>query len=182
MMPKTSVNPAASKNSKRPNCSPFRNCSTTSSMFLRDDPHFAGLADNSPTLRGGFKKIRQRFSAAASLKQNSCSFHRTLVVIAILIVLDDGGDGLERQGAVGVLHHVLQIEILNRDVVVAVSEGAAHRLEIGLFHRRLHRVLLAQIAVDRDHPAVDQRNGVVSLRTLERRAQARVLFLVGGAT
>src|ERR1700730_7610631 len=32
MMPNTSVSPAASKNSSRPNCNPFRNCSTTSSM------------------------------------------------------------------------------------------------------------------------------------------------------
>src|ERR1700730_9181859 len=32
MMPNTSVSPAASRNSSRPNCNPFRNCSTTSSM------------------------------------------------------------------------------------------------------------------------------------------------------
>src|SRR5258707_1519930 len=32
MMQNTSVNPAASRNSSRPNCNPFRICSTTSSM------------------------------------------------------------------------------------------------------------------------------------------------------
>src|SRR5215470_4302231 len=32
MMPNTSVSPAASKNSKRPKCSPFKSCSTTTSM------------------------------------------------------------------------------------------------------------------------------------------------------
>src|SRR3954465_6213109 len=32
MIPNTSVNPAASKNSSRPNCRPFKNCSTISSM------------------------------------------------------------------------------------------------------------------------------------------------------
>src|SRR5258708_18046558 len=32
MMPNTSATPAASRNSRRPNCNPFRNCSTTSSM------------------------------------------------------------------------------------------------------------------------------------------------------
>src|ERR1700722_6083171 len=34
MMPKTSVNPAASRNNSRPSCRPFRNCSTTSSMDI----------------------------------------------------------------------------------------------------------------------------------------------------
>src|ERR1700730_6302880 len=32
MMPNTSVRPAASRNNSSPNCNPFRNCSTTSSM------------------------------------------------------------------------------------------------------------------------------------------------------
>src|SRR5579863_4138910 len=97
MIPKTSVSPAASRNSKRPNCSPFRNCSTTSSMFVRDTPRFFGpqSADPHPPPGGAFKKMRQRFSAAALPKQNSCSFHRALVVKAVLIVLDDGDDRLQ---------------------------------------------------------------------------------------
>src|SRR5690348_15928836 len=43
------------------------------------------------------------------------SLHRALVVETILVVLDDGGDGLQRELAFGVLHHVLQIEALDRD-------------------------------------------------------------------
>src|SRR5271170_2074118 len=129
MIPNTSVSPAASRNSRRPNCSPFRNCSTTSSMFVRDNPQFRSCRPHPPSRTGRSKKMRQRSSAAAFPKQNPCSFHRTSIVIAILIVLDDGGDRLERQSAVSVLHHILQIEILDRDVVVPVSERAAHRLE-----------------------------------------------------
>ena len=66
--------------------------------------------------------MRQRFSAAAFPKQNSCSFHWTFIVIAILVIFDDGGDGFQREPTVGVLHHILQIEILDRDVVVAKPE------------------------------------------------------------
>src|SRR5262249_50923660 len=56
----------------------------------------------------------------------SSPFHGTFVVEAVLTVLDDGRDGLEPQGAVGVLHRLLQIEILDREMVVAVLVGAAH--------------------------------------------------------
>src|SRR5450631_4027842 len=48
-------------------------------------------------------------------------FHRAFAVEAILIVLDHGGDRLERERAVGLLHHVLQIEILDRDLVPATE-------------------------------------------------------------
>src|ERR1700716_1977640 len=58
------------------------------------------------------------------------SLHRTFVVKAVMVVLDDGGDGFQRELAVGILHHVLPIEILDRDVVVAVFERAAQRFEI----------------------------------------------------
>src|ERR1043166_136307 len=111
MMPNTSVSPAASKNSSRPNCSPFRNCSTISSM--------------SP-------QPRRCSKTAAARQRRRCSrrfwrsLHRAFVVEAVLVVLDDGGDGFQRQLAVGILDHVLQIEALDRDVVLAVFERAAH--------------------------------------------------------
>src|ERR1700722_1137941 len=63
-----------------------------------------------PTLPWRSKKMRQRFSAAAFPKQNSCSFHRTFIVIAILVIFHDGGDGFQREPTVCVLHHILQIE------------------------------------------------------------------------
>src|ERR1019366_2805121 len=128
MMPNTSVNPAASRNSSRPNCNPFRNCSTTSSM---------------DTLHRAERKTAAARERRRRMGPEPRSLHRAFVVEAILIILDDGGDGLERELAVGVLHHVLQIEVLDRDVIIAELEGAAQRLEIRLLHLRLHRVLLA---------------------------------------
>src|SRR6478752_4982466 len=40
-------------------------------------------------------------------------FHLALRVVAVLVVLERSGDGLEGVGAVGIFHHVLQIEILD---------------------------------------------------------------------
>src|ERR1700687_3977602 len=47
------------------------------------------------------------------------SLHRTSIVESILIVLDDRRNGMERITAVGVLHGVLKIKVLNRDMIVA---------------------------------------------------------------
>src|SRR5271169_4763045 len=89
----------------------------------------------------GCKSCAERKTAAAPMHcrrvaESPRSLHRTFVVEAILVVLDDGGDRLQRELAVGILDHVLQVEILDRDVVVAVFERAAQRLEVGLLHRR----------------------------------------------
>src|SRR5262245_63189790 len=64
--------------------------------------------------------------------------HRTLVVEDVLIVLDDHGNGLERERPVSCFDHVLQIEILDREMVVAIAERAANRREVSLFHRLDH--------------------------------------------
>src|ERR1700759_5730892 len=74
----------------------------------------------------------QLFGATAWFRQNPRSLHRAFVVEAVLIVLDDGGDRLQRQLAVCVFDHVRQVEILDRDVVVAVFEAPAQRLKNGL--------------------------------------------------
>src|SRR4051812_13515760 len=58
-------------------------------------------------------------------RQNPILLHRALVVEAVLVVLDDGRHRLQRQLAFGILDHVLQVEILDRDVVVAIFERAA---------------------------------------------------------
>src|SRR5579864_6630397 len=60
---------------------------------------------------------------------NRRSLHRTLVVEFVLVVLDDERDGMQLVAAVGGLGGVLQVEILDRDVVVAEPEIAAYRLE-----------------------------------------------------
>jgi hypothetical protein len=67
--------------------------------------------------------------------------HRAAVVEAILVILDDCRDCLEHV-FVTVFHDLLQIEILDRNVVVAEFEVAAHGFEIGLFHRPAHLLYL----------------------------------------
>src|SRR4051812_35013301 len=149
MMPNTSVRPAASRNSSSPNCSPFRNCSTTRSMPLtsrskrRRQNRSGAAAMPSLTILGRrCFKLQANSRPFCPLARNSFrSFHRALVVEAVLVVLDDGGNRLQRELAVGVLDHILQVEILDRDVVVAIFESAAQRLEVGLLHLGFHRVL-----------------------------------------
>src|SRR5665647_1391965 len=122
MMPNTSVSPAASRNSSRPNCNPFRHCSMKSVMSSCSQKYAAY-----PQANGGSANAPPpSYSAPGSL-------HRALVVEVILAVLDDGGDGLEHEVALGVLDHVLQVEVLDRHMVVAELEIAAHRLAVGLF-------------------------------------------------
>src|SRR5437868_6217322 len=75
-------------------------------------------------------------------------------------------------------NHVLQVEILDRNVVLAVFERAAHGLEVGLLHLGLHLVLLRGIALHRDNRAVDQVGGVIGLRAVEGRAQAGILLAI----
>src|SRR5262245_5615718 len=113
MMPKTSVNPAASRNSSRPNCRPFRHCSMKSVMMRR-----------APGKRTAAARTRYRRVGSPSR-----SLHRALVVKAILIVLDDGGDGLECVIAFLIFDRLLQIEILDREVIIPIFEIAAHRFE-----------------------------------------------------
>src|SRR3954465_12471203 len=105
MMPNPSVNPAARKNSSGPNCNPFRNCSTMSSIELAQVKETAAA-----------RKRRRHIRQASRL------LHRAFVVEGVLAVLDNGRHGFQHELALGVLDHVLQIKILNRDVVVAVFE------------------------------------------------------------
>jgi len=51
--------------------------------------------------------------------------HAALVDEPTLIILHDRGEGFEHQLAFGVLHRILQVEILNRNVVRPEFETAA---------------------------------------------------------
>src|ERR1043165_1286206 len=112
----------------------------------------------------------------AAYSDASTSLHRALVMEAVLVVFDDRFDRLEHDLAVRILDGVLQIEILNRDVVVAELEGAAHRLEVGLFHRLAQRLLVGNAALGAVQGRVDQEGGVVALRAIERGTRAVVLL------
>src|SRR5215831_9935414 len=82
-------------------------------------------------------------------KPSPSQLHRATIVELVLIVLDYGRHRLERQVALGVLDHVLQVEVLDREVVVAILVRPAHRFVVGLAHLGAHRVLLAEVALDR---------------------------------
>src|SRR5262249_1300573 len=143
MMPNTSVRPAASRNSSSPNCKPFRHCSTISSI------EWSGWCP-----ARGQRTAKGRLPSSSAVR--SRSLHRALVVKIILAVLDDGRRRLERQVAVRILHHVLQVEVLDRNVIVAVLVRPAHRGVVRLAHLVAHGVLLARVALHGDHRAVDE--------------------------
>src|SRR5262249_49896932 len=148
MMPNTSVRPAARRNSSSPNCKPFRHCSAISSI------------------EGSGRRMAERQSLpvfSAVRGRSRSPLHRALVVVLVLAVLDDGRRRLERQVAVSILHHVLQVEVLDRHAIVAVLVRPAHRRVVRLAHLVAHRVLLARIALHGDHRAVDEVGGVVAL-------------------
>src|SRR6516162_2040171 len=77
------------------------------------------------------------------------SLHRTTIVKAILIVLDDSCDGMKRIAAIRILSGVLEIKILDRDVIVAKLKIAANRLKVGFLHFLAHAFFIAEIAFDR---------------------------------
>src|SRR5262249_38245591 len=83
-----------------------------------------------PTVRDASLRDAPHYEAGRDWRGRS-SLHRALVVEAVLVVLDDGGDGLEAV-LVALLHRVLQVEVLDRDVVGAELEVATHRLEARL--------------------------------------------------
>src|SRR5262249_53326950 len=165
MMPNTSVRPAASRNSSSPNCKPFRHCSVISSI------EWSGWCP-----ARGQRTAKGNLSVLSAVRGRSRSLlHRALVVKIILAVLDDGRRRLERQVAVRILHHVLQVEVLDRNVIVAVLVRPAHRGVVRLAHLVAHGVLLARVALHGDHRAVDEVGGVVALGAIE----ARIGFVLG---
>src|SRR5690349_24865321 len=114
MMPKTSVRPAAIRNSMTPNCSPLRHCSTT----------------------------RSQFNGRARLP-----LHRTLLVVGVLVVLEDGFLNLHLDVPARALHRAQQVEVLDGGVVDVERELAARGLEVGLPHGRDHPLLVGEIAL-----------------------------------
>ena len=57
--------------------------------------------------------------------------HLTLIVIAVLVVLENFSHGFDFKSAVGLFDHLLQIEVLNWKVIITVSDtvhGRRHNL------------------------------------------------------
>src|SRR5581483_804801 len=154
MMPNTSVRPAASMNSSRPNCRPLRHCSMNSVMARK--LHAFAMENG-----GSAYAPPPSWTAPASVRR-----HLALRVMDVLEILDDGGGRLEHV-LVAFLHHVLKIEILDRNVVGAELEVATHGLEVRLLERLADGVFVGQVALGRDDRGVDQHCRVVRLRPVE---------------
>src|SRR5881394_1552661 len=158
MMPKVSVSPAASRNISRPSCTPF---STWISRY--------SIAPSNET--GALTRSRSPSCPCGSL-------HRALFVVGILGGGHRGGDRLDRHGALRVLHRLLDVEVLDRELVGVELEVAAQRLEVGLLQLRPHLVLVGQVALQRLGRRGDQHDRVVALRAVVGRVGVVLLLEV----
>src|SRR5918996_4224061 len=162
MMPKTSVRPAAIRNSMTPNCRPLRHCSRTSNPLMEVPVNERGAGGPAPLARA---------------RSPALPLHRALMVVGVLVVLEDRLLDLHLDlGAA--LDGLQQIEVLDGMVVDVVGELPAGRLEVGLPHGGHHALLVAEVALDGAHRRVDQHDAVVALGAVERRRVAELLLEV----
>src|SRR5579875_3671364 len=113
MMPKTSVSPAARRNSSSPNCTPLRHCSMKSVIVVPDA--------RSRNTNGGSARCRHLWHIRPS-------FHLALRRVRVRHVLFGRGDGL-LSVCVTLFNHLLHVEVLRRIVVGAEFKVAAYRFE-----------------------------------------------------
>src|SRR5512137_1428651 len=116
MMPKTSVRPAAIRNSISPNCRPLSNCSKTRVLVIVEPP--------APFVRGGLPSDSRRVARR--------SFHRALARERVLVRREHLVQRAVRDAALGVPADRAQVVVLDRELVRPEAEVAAHRLEAGL--------------------------------------------------
>src|SRR5262245_58254981 len=170
MMPKIRVRPAASRNSSMPNWMPLRHCSIRYSIVW-PSPRELWLSAANQAMADRPKQDGRstRFCRFGALAPGRRSVrHFALLPVLVLIVLHNRRDGLQTV-FVAVLHRLLKIEVLDRNVIGPELEVSAHRLEIRLLGGAAHVVLLAEIAVDGFHDAIEQRYGIIGLGAVERR-------------
>src|SRR6476620_6169516 len=158
MMPKVSVSPAASRNISRPSCTPF-------STWIRYT-----IAPSNET--GALSRSRYPTYRCGSL-------HRALFVVGIPACGHRGGDRLDGHHALRILHRLLDVEVLDRELVGVVLEVAAQRLEVGLLELRPHLVLAREVALQRLGRRGDQHDRVVALRAVVGRIDVVLLLEVG---
>src|SRR5712691_3474938 len=120
MMPKTSVRPAAIRNSITPSCSPLSVCSSTRTKFMARKP---GLRDER---RGASVPSRRGKPAPRPRRPALPLLHPAFLGVGILVVGEDRFLDLH--------HRILarrpgdrlqQIEILDREMVGVIAELAA---------------------------------------------------------
>src|SRR5713101_10027191 len=133
MMPKTSVRPAAIRNSITPSCSPLSVCSSTRTKFMIGE---------TKTGRGSLRAPDFRCEA------DRRSPHPAFLGVGILVVGEDRFLDLH--------HRILarrpgdrlqQIEVLDREMVGVVAELATSGGEVRLFHGGNHPLLVREIAL-----------------------------------
>src|SRR5262245_37818595 len=183
MMPKIRVSPAASRNSSMPNWMPLRHCSIRYNIvgpfpprtLAKIDPVgcrmalLSCLANQAMADRAKQDGRSRRFCRfAACTRARSSVRHFALLPVLVLIVLHNRRGGLQTV-FVAVLHRLLKIEVLDWDMIGPEPKVSAHRLEVGLLRRAAHLVLLAEIAIDGFHDAIEQGHGVIGLGAVERR-------------
>src|SRR5262250_612083 len=166
MMPKTSVSPAAIRNSITPYCRPLSVCSSTRPRVI---------ATRAPGERKGARPSRAPRSAPRAWP---LPLHRALGRVGILVVLEDGLLDLHHELAARILHGLQEVEVLDREVVHVVLVRPAGRLVVGLAHRRDHALLVREIALHGLDGRVDQHDPVVTLGAVERRRLAELLLVV----
>src|ERR1700722_14694049 len=70
------------------------------------------------------------------LRRSFSLLHRALIVESVLAVFNDRGDRFEHIN-IAILYRFLQVEVLNRNMIIAEPKLAAHGVEVGLFHNAL---------------------------------------------
>src|SRR3954468_11670151 len=149
MMPNTSVRPAASRNSMRPNWTPFSPCSKKR------------IAD----INWGLTPI-------------NALLHAAFAQPVVLVVLQDSGDLFVDDATLAVLHQGAHVVVLDRGAVRRLLPRAARRFRaLGRLHQSgAESLRILDLALRVLHRLVDdQRRGVSLLRV--QRGNALVLLL-----
>src|SRR5919198_944114 len=97
-------------------------------------------------------------------------------MVTILVVLQGQGCGFERVRAALIFNCFLQIEVLDRKVIVAVLIRTANRLIVGLTQRASNSILLGEVSGNCVYTAVDEHGRVIGLGRVEGRIPS-IFFL-----
>src|SRR5258706_874036 len=166
MMPNTSVRPAASRNSIRPNCTPFSACSRKRITDIQ-------IGDGARTNPGSVPEFQL--------------LHAAVFGPEVAVVLEDGADFAIDDAPLAILHERAHVVVLDRRAVRRFLPFAPRCLgTLGRLHQRgAERLRVLDLAFRVAHRLVDdQRRGVALLGVKRRNALVFLLelgdeFLVG---
>src|SRR2546429_2197310 len=161
MMPKTSVSPAASRNSISPNCRPFSDCSRTRIAGIRN-------RGQSPISNWALTPI-------------SGLLHAAVFEPEVLVLLEDGADLAVDDAPVLVLDEFAHVVVLDRRAIRRFLEVPARAVRAlrRLHQRRMERFLVLDLALRVAHRLVDDERRGVALLGKERRQPLVLLLELG---